>query len=430
MANPGFIQGQEKFKEQEQVKTIIAVGDGMADEPLEELGAKTPLEVAHTPNMDFFASHGTVGLLRTVPKNMDPGSDVANMSLMGYSPHQYYTGRAPLEAASMGISMSADDMAFRCNFVTLEKKGDGLLMNDYSGGGITTDVARVWIKELNGKLTRSGLSFHAGIAYRHILLFRNAGSRFKHLETTPPHDILGQEVGPHLPRGTGGEILVNLFEEACEVLTSLPGQSSGTPGTCTANAIWLWGQGHQPHMPTLNERFGIKGATICAVDLVKGLGRCAGLDPLEVPGATGDLDTNYQGKAVKVLKALDAYDLIFLHVEAPDEAGHQGNLKEKIRAIERFDQEVLGILRKGLAQRGGGYRLLVLPDHPTPIRTRTHSKAPVPFLLYASPSSLSLAHCFEPSAPPVNAYHEKEAAGTGIHIEEGHTMMEILFRQV
>jgi len=414
---------------QEQVKTIVAVGDGMADEAMDELGGKTPLEVAHTPHMDFLASNGTVGMLRTIPRGMDPGSDVANMALMGYSPRAYYTGRAPLEAASLNLSMGVNDLAFRCNLVTLEEKGERLFMGDHSGGGIPSDLARVWIEELNRSLAGPELSFHPGVAYRHLLLLKDVGSRFSCLETTPPHDIIGQQVQPFLPRGDGAEEIIRLLSEARKVVSALSKVPRGPITKCTANAIWLWGQGHAPRMPSLKERFGIRGATVCAVDLIKGLGRYAGLDSLEVPGATGDLDTDYQAKAVRALEAFGEYDLVFLHVEAPDEAGHQGNLVEKIRAIEKFDHEVIGTLRKGFSERQEEYRLLVLPDHPTPIRTRTHSKEPVPFVLYTYPLSLSTTLCFPPSAHSVTAYHEREAERTGIRIEEGYRLLETLLQR-
>lgn len=408
-------------------KSILVVGDGMADEPLEALDGKTPLQVAHIPNMDSLARNGVVGMVRTVPEGMPPGSDVANMSLMGYAPQTYYSGRAPLEAASMGVEMSEGDLAFRCNLVTLERRASGIVMGDYSGGGISTEIAREYVELLNKHLAGPDLCFYPGIAYRHLALMKNAGSRFESLETTPPHDITGQVVTAYLPCGSGAREVAELMEQGRTVFADLPSSSKESSGAGTANAIWLWGQGHAPCMPTLEERYHVRGVTICAVDLIKGLGRYAGMDSIEVPGATGDLDTNYQGKAVAALKALEAYDFVFLHVEAPDEAGHQGDLDEKIRAIERLDAEVVGLLKAGLSKIDEGYRILVLPDHPTPLRTRTHSEKPVPFLFHVHPESTLVKDLLPPSRSKVTAYNEKEAEQSGIRIEEGHRILELLF---
>ncbi len=399
------------------MKFLVVVGDGMGDEPLDALGGRTPLEVSRTPNLDFYAQNGKVGQVRTIPKGMPPGSDVANMSLMGYSPQTYYTGRAPLEAASMGLELGPEDLAFRCNLVTLEERHGALFMEDYSGGSISTERAKAYIEVLNERLSTASLEFHPGVSYRHILLWKGARKEFEGLGTTPPHDILGQCIDSHLPTGEGSRRLRELTLEARRVLLGhLPARAEGGCAGA-ANAIWLWGEGHRPQMPLLQERFGVLGVTVSAVDLIKGLGRCAGLETVEVPGATGDLETNYQGKAYAVLKALDKVDFAFLHVEAPDEASHRGNLQEKIDAIERLDEEVLGVLRKGLAKRKIPYRLLVLPDHLTPLRIRTHVDSPVPFLLY-------------PDGPnPGAVYSEKEAERSGILVEDGSRMLDALFQR-
>ena len=399
------------------MKYVVVVGDGMADEPLEELGGRTPLEVSRTPHMDHFARNGRVGLVRTIPEGMPAGSDVANMSLMGYSPRTYYTGRAPLEAASMGLDLGPDDVAFRCNLVTLEERGEGLFMGDYSGGSISTERARPYIDVLNDRLAGPDFEFHPGVSYRHILLWKGGRKAFDGLETTPPHDILDQPVDPHLPSGPGGREVRGLMDEARSVLRArLPGLAEGGPAG-QANAIWLWGEGHKPQMPLLRERFGIRGVTVSAVDLIKGLGRCAGLETIDVPGATGDLETNYQGKVYAVLRALREVDFAFLHVEAPDEASHRGNLQEKIDAIERLDEEVLGVLRKGLDKMKIPYRLLVLPDHLTPLRIRTHADGPVPFLLYPDDSASGAS------------YSEKEAERSGTRIEDGSRVLDVLFQK-
>lgn len=399
------------------MKFILVVGDGMADEPLEELGGRTPLEVSRTPNMDFYARNGTVGLVRTIPEGMPPGSDVANMSLMGYSPQTYYTGRAPLEAASMGLELGPEDIVFRCNLVTLEERQGDFSMADYSGGGIATDRAGQFIQALNDKLADPAFRFYAGVSYRHVLLCRDARQKFEGLTTIPPHDILGQSVDSHLPSGPGSRKLREMMDQARNVMLAHVSSCPDAGPSGEANAIWLWGQGHRPEMPPLQERFGVRGVVVSAVDLIKGLGRCAGLDSVEVPGATGDLDTNYQGKAYAVLRALREYDFAFLHVEAPDEASHRGNLQEKIEAIERLDEEVLGLLKKGLSRMKIPHRLAVLPDHLTPLRIRTHSDTPVPFLLYPGEPSLGAS------------YSEREAEQSGICLEDGSKMLEALFQK-
>jgi len=406
------------------LKTLIVVGDGMADEALPALGGKTPLQAAHTPNLDFLAANGTVGTVRTVPQGMPPGSDIANMSLLGYDPRMYYTGRAPLEAASIGIRMEDGDVAFRCNLVCLATGEEGLVMADYSGGGIATDRADGCIRALNHALADADLRFHTGVSYRHLLLWKQGAERVRGLVTTPPHDISGRPVEPHLPRGNGSEDLRRIMEKGRELL----GERTHGP-----NAIWFWGEGRAPRMPSLNERLGIRGATVCAVDLVRGLGACAGMTGIRVPGATGDVDTNFQGKAVAALRAAEEHDLVFLHVESPDEASHRGEMREKIRAIERLDHEVVGVLRKALARRGTPHRLLVLPDHATPLRTRTHGDGPVPFVLYVSPQARSQEPGegpFEEGAFRASAFDESEASRSGIHLEEGHRLLELLFPRV
>jgi 2,3-bisphosphoglycerate-independent phosphoglycerate mutase len=398
------------------LKFLLVVGDGMADEPLETLDGRTPLEVSRTPNMDFFARNGRVGRVRTIPEGMPPGSDVANMCLMGYSPETYYTGRAPLEAASMGLDLGPEDIAFRCNLVTLEERGGGRFMADYSGGSIPTDAAKAYIGVLNQRMGGPRYAFHPGVSYRHLLLWKEGRREFEGLETTPPHDILGQPVEPHLPRGNGSRRLREMTEEAHKVLLDHLASRGGGGRAGEANGIWLWGEGHKPKMPSLEERFGVRGVAVSAVDLIKGLGRCAGLQTVDVPGATGDLETNYQGKAYAVLKALETYDFAFLHVEAPDEASHRGNLQEKIEAIERLDEQVLGVLRKGLSRMNVPYRLLVLPDHLTPLRIRTHADAPVPFLLYPDGHGNAAS------------YSEREAERSGVLIEDGSRMLEVLLK--
>lgn len=412
------------------MKYIIAVADGMADEPLAALGGRTPIQTARTPYMDLLARGGLVGLLRTVPPGMPPGSDVANLSLFGYPPLECYTGRAPLEAASMGIQMGPEDLAFRCNLVRLGETGGQEVMADYSGGGIATSLARQCIQALNERLADSRISLHPGVSYRHVLLWKEARRQFDGLKTTPPHDITDQPVQSFLPQGPGSDEVRQLMEQARKILASClpPSVSAHLEGK--TNSIWLWGQGPAPRMSTLVERFGIRGVTVCAVDLIKGLGRCAGLEAVEVEGATGDLDTNYRGKASAVLKALEDVDFAFLHVEAPDEASHRGDLRAKVEAIERFDAEVLATLYERLNAAGTPYRMLLCPDHPTPLRTRTHSEVPVPFLLFSRPAKLAPKGLSRGPLRPVDSFDEASAASTGLFVEQGHRILEFLLQSV
>lgn len=406
-------------------KYVVAVPDGMADEPIEKLGGRTPLGVARKPKMDSLARQGVVGMVRTVPQGMPPGSDVANLTLFGYAPEHCYTGRAPLEAASLGVRLGPDDLAFRCNLVRLDKRDGRRVMADYSGGGIASDWAGRCVHVLQEALGDSEVSFHAGVSYRHVIRWKNVRPAFEGLRTTPPHDITDQDILPHLPHGPGQEKVAGLMERACGILASgLPWEvASALEGK--VNAIWLWGQGPAPAMIPLTERFGIRGVTVCAVDLVKGLGHYAGLRPIRVPGATGDLDTDYRAKAHAALEALEEEDFVFLHVEAPDEAGHRGNLEAKIEAIERFDADVLDPLYEGLVRRGNPFRLLVCPDHPTPLRIRTHTGGPVPFLLCCDPQAGYPVTLSPRDWPSVRTFEEASAARTGLFFEKGHELLTL-----
>jgi 2,3-bisphosphoglycerate-independent phosphoglycerate mutase len=314
------------------MKYIILIGDGMADLPIEELQGKTPLEAAETPNMDLVARSGTLGLLRTVPRGYPPGSDVANLSILGYDPAKYYTGRAPLEAASMGVKLAPEDTAFRCNLVTLDWREGAPVMDDYSSGHISTEEARELIIALDKTLSEESVRFHPGKSYRHLMVMPDAP---RELYLTPPHDITDKEIKPYLPAGEGAERLKKLIERSQEVLRDHPvNRARRDSGKKTADSIWLWGEGSAPRIPTFRDRFDIEGAIISAVDLMNGIGVYAGFEVIAVPGATGYLDTDYGAKAEYALKALKGKNLVCVHVEAPDEAGHQGSLEEKIRAIE------------------------------------------------------------------------------------------------
>lgn len=398
------------------MKYIILIGDGMADYPVKELGGKTPLEYADIPNLDRLAATGKFGLFATVPPGMSPGSDVANLSVLGYDPKRYYTGRAPLEAASIGVKLEAGDIAFRCNLVTLTEKGGSMVMEDYSAGHISTEEAREIVLDLDKALSGSGVRFYPGTGYRHLMVWKGGT---KELKTTPPHDISDREIDGHLPSGSGAEKLIGLMKGSWDLLKDHPvNRKRAEAGKRPATSIWLWGQGSAPAMPTLKERFGLEGSIISAVDLMKGIGIYAGLEVIKVPGATGYIDTNYRGKAEYALASLEKKDFVCVHVEAPDEAGHNGNLKDKIRAIEDFDGEVVGRVLKGL-ERLGEWRVLALPDHPTPVAIKTHTPDPVPF-------ALCDGGAFHKEMGDAR-FTEASAAESGVLVEDCGAMIEELF---
>jgi 2,3-bisphosphoglycerate-independent phosphoglycerate mutase len=403
------------------MKYLVLQGDGMADEPIAELGGKTPLEAARTPNLDHMAGRGILGLTRTIPRGLPPGSDVGTMSVLGYDPARYHTGRSPIEAASMGVELGPDDIAFRCNLVTLEMPAGGVeIMRDFAAGHPPTAEAAEIVLDMNRALGREGLEFHPGVSYRHLLVWRKGESGMK---TTPPHDLSDKPVAGHFPTGQGAEVLNDLIERSRAFLAEHRlCRERLARGERAANAIWLWGQGKRPKVPTLRDRYGIDGSVIAAVDLVNGLGVLAGLRRISVPGATGYLDTNFLGKAEYGLRALEERDFLFLHVEAPDEGGHLGDPQKKVEAIENFDQKVVGPILEGLRQRGGEWRIMVLPDHPTPCALKTHTDDPVPFVVYVSsdeqkPRALS------------RGYNERDAREQGIFIPEAHTLLERLLRR-
>jgi len=369
------------------MKYIILLGDGMADRPCADLGGKTCLQAARTPNLDQLATLGQVGMVHTVPAGFPPGSDVANLTVLGYDPRKYYTGRSPLEAASIGVALGPDDVAYRCNLVTLKITGSAApgsrrrkaVMEDFSAGHISTEEARMLIEEIESKLGTNRIRFYPGVSYRHLMVWKGGKDK---IECTPPHDIQDRDVEEYRCRGEGDDVINELMEASFEVLANHPlNKSRLEHGKRAANSIWLWGQGKRPSMPTFREKYGIEGAVISAVDLTKGLGVYAGFEVITVPGATGWLDTNYVGKAEHALFALNTKDIVYLHVEAPDEAGHTGDLKNKIRAIEDFDEFIVGNIMHGMKQFDE-YRILALPDHPTPLEIRTHSSEPVPFIIY------------------------------------------------
>lgn len=396
------------------MKYIILQGDGMADYPIDALGGKTPLEAARTPNMDWLARRGVFGMAHVIPKGFPPGSDVGNMSIMGYDPTVYHTGRSPLEAASMGVALRPDDIAFRCNLVTLGGAGDDAFMEDFTAGHIATEEARAMIRDLGAQLGGDGIEFFPGVSYRHLMVWRGGKEK---METTPPHDITDQKIGNYLPKGDGAERLIDLMNASKPILSAHPvNEKRKAEGKRPATSIWLWGQGRAPQLPPLTKRFGIKGGVISAVDIIHGLGVYAGLERIDVPGITGFLDTNYVGKGEYGVRSLEKNDLVFIHVEATDEAGHMGDVEKKIQAIEDFDGKVVGTVLKGMAARKD-FRILLMPDHPTAIALKTHVAEPVPFVLYSAA---------EPRDNGPVGYNEKDAAKTGIVVEKAYRLMESL----
>ena len=399
---------------------MVLCGDGMADYPIAELRGKTPLQVARTPSLDRMAKQGILGLVRTVPPGMNPGSDVANLSIFGYDPTRYFTGRAPLEAAAMGVKLNPEDVAFRCNLVTLGSRNGRETMDDFSAGHISTGEAREIIQKLAEILGNEEFNFFPGVSYRHLLVWRR-GDRGLGVKTTPPHDISGKEIAEFLPKGDGQEEILSLMEEARKILPGFPvNQKRLEGGKKPANAIWLWGQGKAPALLPMTERFGLRGSVISAVDLTKGIGSYAGLEIVNVPGATGYLDTNYRGKAEYALREISRKDFVYVHLEAPDEASHNGNLKDKIQAIEDFDQKIVGPILQGL-EGIGDFRVLALPDHPTPLVLKTHSPEPVPFVVFSSEDSAN-------SPREDRFFDETCARETGLLVEKGHELMEKFIR--
>lgn len=349
------------------MKYCIIIPDGMADYPLEKLGGRTPIETARTPHLDFLAQNGQLGVVRTIPGGFSPGSDVANLTIVGYNPGEYYSGRAPLEAASIGIKLNNSDWAFRCNLITANED----TLEDFCAGHIKTEEAGLLIRLLNEKLGNDLIQFYTGKSYRHIMVYR--GTQKMDAKCFPPHDIMGQSIQKHLPRGNGSEILADLMERSRTLLLNHDVNKVRVDlEENPANMIWLWGQGHRPHMPAFQERFHLRGAVITAVDLIKGIACYLGWDIIDVPGATGYFDTNYSNKGQYAIQALENYDIVQIHIESPDEAGHEGNVHEKVSAIEQIDSKIIGPILEA-KDKFNGLRILVLPDHYTPIVKRTHT---------------------------------------------------------
>ena len=397
------------------MKYIVVLGDGMADEPISSLGDRTPLEAAVTPVMDELAERSEIGLVHTIPDGMKPGSDTANLSVMGYDPEKYYTGRSPLEALSIGVPMKDTDVALRCNVVTLseDESYEEKTILDHSADEISTEEAAVLLDAVKKELENDIYRFYTGTSYRHCLIWDHGYVA----ALTPPHDVLGQVIGKYLPED---EALRMMQKKSYEILADHPvNQQRKAKGLKPANSIWFWGAGTKPILTSFEEKTHKRGVMISAVDLLKGIAVGAGMDNIVVPGANGGLETNYEGKAQAAVDALtrQGYDFAYIHVEAPDEMGHQGSIEKKIRAIENLDGRVIRLVKEGMDASGEEYRLLVLPDHPTPIRVRTHTADPVPYLMYDSRKAQKNTW----------KYCERDAKESGNYIAEGHKMMDYLF---
>ncbi len=398
------------------MKYIVLVPDGMADYPIEELGGRTPLEAARTPNMDFIAKHGRLGRVKTIPDKSSPGSDVANITILGYDVHKHYTGRGPLEAANLGVILEPDDVAFRCNLVTvLDHK-----LLDYSSGHIKSKEADILIKHLNKNLSTDKIKFYSGVSYRHLMVVKDgAKDGLDILKTTPPHDISGKQITKYLPRGKNSDAIQKIMQDSRKILESHEiNQVRVDLKENPANMIWLWGQGKRPNFEKFSDKYGVSGAIISAVDLLKGLGRMIGFEVIDVPGATGYYDTDYQAKAKAALAALKEKDFVFLHVEAPDEAGHNGDLREKILAIERFDQMIIGPILEAYKNKTN-FRLLLLPDHATPVSLKTHTADPVCFGIFGQGIE----------GRGFSKYSEKQAQNSELFFEKGSQLMDYFIKE-
>ena len=392
-------------------KYVIIVPDGAADKPLAQFGERTVLEAAETPNMDNVSRHGRQGLVQTIPDDMEAGSDIAQMSLLGYDPRKFHSGRAPIEAAARNIKLSTDDWVFRCNLITIS---DGK-MADHSAGHISTEEARALIKELNEQLGDEKFQIYPGVSYRHLLVFK--GLDFD-VQTYPPHDFIGQKIEKILPRGKGAEMLIDLMARSQQLFSNHDiNKVRKDLGENQVSSIWLWGEGKKTLMESFQKRFGLKGATITAVDLARGLSKLIGFDVIDVPGATGFVDTNYEGKGLAAIEGLDKYDLVFVHIEAPDEASHNGNAEMKKKAIEQIDKYIVGPVLEAL-QKYESWRILVMPDHPTPVSSKAHSSEPVPFAM-AGDNISGILH---------KTFGESNAAASGFRIDNGYEIMEYFLK--
>ncbi|MBE7015205.1 MAG: cofactor-independent phosphoglycerate mutase [Ruminococcaceae bacterium] len=397
------------------MKYIVILGDGMADYAVEEFDGKTVLDVAKKPNIDYVCENGELGLVKTVQDGMKPGSDVANLSVMGYDTRVCYSGRSPLEAASIGVKLKNSDITFRANLVTLsdEENYADKTMLDYSAGEISTEEAAQLIEAVEKELHTDLIHFYSGVSYRHLLVW-DGGS--KNVNLTPPHDISDKKITDYLPKGDNAEKLLELMEKSEKILKDHPvNKDRIARGKNPATSIWLWGEGSKPQLELFKDKFGLSASVISAVDLIKGIAVCADMKSIDVEGATGNWDTNFDGKAKAALDTLlkDGADLVYVHMEAPDECGHQGNAQKKKLSVELIDEKVVGFLKRELDAAGVSYKMLILPDHPTPISLKTHVSDPVPYIIYSSENNSGSGF----------TYNEKNAEKTGIYIEKGYELM-------
>ncbi|MGE5390055.1 MAG: cofactor-independent phosphoglycerate mutase [Deltaproteobacteria bacterium] len=396
---------------------LLILADGMADYNIAELGNMTPLQYANTPNIDFLAANSMIGMVKTIPDGLKPGSDVANLSVMGYDPGKSYSGRSSLEAVSMGVELGDSDLALRCNLVTLSDAPDyaDRIMVDYSCGEISTEDAAVFINDLQRSMGNASFEFYAGISYRHLLVWKTG--RDKKLVLTPPHDVSDRVITPYLPQGPDGKVLFDMMKQSAEILSIHPlNKIRMEKGLKPASSAWFWGEGSKPSLQSFKDKYGLSGSVVTAVDLVRGLGISAGLTPVKVEGATGGVHTNFAGKAHAALEELKrGQDFVYVHIESPDEAGHQGSLESKIWSIEQIDQLVFGEILRQL-DSFNDLRIMLLPDHPTPISLKTHTSEPVPFMIY------------DKAYPQANlnlVYNEGTSAAAGRFIANGHELMDL-----
>ena len=405
-----------KVKGENNMKYIVILGDGMADYPVDYFDGKTILEVADKPTIDYMSKHGELGMVKTVQDGMKPGSDVANLSVMGYDTKKCYSGRSPLEAASIGVEMKDDDVTFRTNLVTLsdEENYEDKTMLDYSSGEITTAEAAELMKAVAAELNTDKIKFYPGISYRHLCVWSGGSTN---VDLTPPHDISDRKIGDYLPKGDGAEKFLEMMKKSVEILKEHPvNKARVAAGKNPATSIWPWGEGTKPQLDNFEDKFGLKGSVISAVDLIKGIAKCAGMNSIDVEGATGNCETNWDGKARAALDALlSGSDFVYIHMEAPDEMGHQGLPEKKKYAVETIDKKVVKFLKDELEKRGIDYRMMILPDHPTPIKLKTHVSDPVPYIIYDSTN--------ETDDNASLSYTENDAKKTGVYIEKGYTLM-------